>query len=232
VSIGFLVVALIAGGITQSNRLADLIPATPAEATVPAPPPRSNLDSVALKVLDSAAQISENARLSTDGLTPFAFVEDVAITHYGESFNGNMMGCGGAHYSSDNGGIVAVGAERSQQWPCGTVLRVCGPGGCMIGVRQDSCPGCDAYHLDLSEEGLSLVCGPGSGVCRASVEAYTSTCDPDGALVSDVAGVQDDGGMRLFAKLAEAALQDRTASLLDLASKESSQTGVCTAQAR
>ena len=130
---------------------------------------------MAQRFLDSAAQLSQDIRRSTDGLTSIDYVEDVAVTHYGDAFNGQTLGCGGGTYSSDNGGIVAVGPERNQEWPCGTVLRICGPGGCMIGERVDSCPGCDGYHVDLSEEGLYLVCGPGTGVCRASVEVFTQT---------------------------------------------------------
>jgi len=196
---------------------------------------------VALKILDSAARLSEDVRRSTDGLTSVELVQDVAVTHYGASFNGHALGCGGAKYSSDNGGIVAVGPERDAEWPCGTVLRVCGPGGCLAGERQDGCPGCDAYHIDLSEEGLYLVCGPGSGVCRASVEVFTQTrveaftpaCEAtNGALVAEVGAAGKSAGLRLLAVLAEAALADRTASLLDIASGKQATTAVCTVQSR
>jgi len=198
-----------------------------------APAPESNLDEVAQSILNSAARLSGQIRRSTDGLTSFELVQDVAVTHYGAGFNGQTLGCGGATYSSDNGGIVAVGPERDVDWPCGTVLRVCGPGGCMIGERQDGCPGCDAYVIDLSEEGLYLVCGPGTGVCRASVEAFAPPCHvSNGALVSEVGGVREGAGMRLFAMLAETALADRTANLLDITSPSPATAGICTVQAR
>ena len=195
---------------------------------------------MAQQILDSAAQLSQDIRRSTDGLTPIELVDDVAVTHYGVSYNGQILGCGDGKYSSDNGSIVAVGPERDAEWPCGTVLRVCGPGGCMIGERQDSCPGCDAYLIDLSEEGLYLVCGPGSGVCQASVEAFTQpsvqTFIPGcqvtgGALVSEVGGVREGAGMKLFAVLAEAALADRTANLLDLTRDPTPGAAVCTVRA-
>jgi hypothetical protein len=190
-----------------------------------------SLDAAALRILDSAAQISRDVRRSTDGLTPVELVPDVAVTHYGPSFNGQKLGCSEARYASDNGGIIAVGPERSAEWPCGTVLRVCGPGGCMVGERQDGCPGCDAYHIDVSEEGLYLVCGPGSGVCRASIEVFAPSCGVLGA--SDVAGSVENGPnaeLRLLAELAEAALADRTANLLDIGAGESPD-GVCSVQA-
>jgi hypothetical protein len=198
---------------------------------------------VAQKFLDSAAQVSQEVRRSADGLTSIDYVEDVAVTHYGEGFNGQTLGCGTGNYSSDNGGIVAVGPERNQEWPCGTVLRICGPGGCMIGERVDSCPGCDGYHVDLSEEGLYLVCGPGTGVCRASVEVFTQTrveafipaCEFTSiSLISEIKGAVDGVGgisMKLFATLAETALADRTARLLNLAPDRPPSTGACLVRA-
>jgi hypothetical protein len=79
------------------------------------------------------------------------------------------MGCGGV-YASEDETIVAVGPEREAQLPCGTLLAVCGPGGCVLAVRQDGCPGCGPGVFDLSEAGLARVCGPGSGVCRALLQ--------------------------------------------------------------
>jgi len=49
-------------------------------------------------------------------------------------------------------------------------LRVCGPAGCIVGLRQDGCPGCGVNHLDLSESGIAIVCGPGAGRCRVEIE--------------------------------------------------------------
>jgi hypothetical protein len=72
--------------------------------------------------------------------------------------------------------IVAVSTERNKQWRCGMLLHVCGPGGCIVGVRQDTCPGCETNHLDLTESGLDAVCGAGQGVCRATVSVYAAVC--------------------------------------------------------
>jgi hypothetical protein len=161
-----------------------------------------------------------------DGLTPLNAVEGAYVTHYGQSFNGQALGCKTGAYSSDDAGIVAVGPERDAEWPCGTILRICGPGGCLVAAREDGCPGCGPDHVDLSEEGLYLVCGPGSGVCQANIEAYSPAC----RIRTAHATAADGSPLELFATLAETALQDRTAGLLDLTDEES-RTGVCTVQA-
>jgi hypothetical protein len=169
-----------------------------------------------------------------DGLSSVALVEDVAVTHYGESYNGLKLGCSAETYSSDNASIVAVGPERSAEWPCGTVLRVCGPGGCIVGQRQDGCPGCGSHVIDLSEEGIYLVCGPGSGVCQASVEVIARpVCHgTTGSLVSEAGAGRSLASIQLFAELAETALEDRTADLLDLGSDGHLPAAICTAQSR
>ena len=95
------------------------------------------------------------------------------VTHYGESYDGQNMGCTGAGpYRSADPTIVAVGPSRYREWPCGTRLRVSGLGGSIDVVRTDSCPGCGHNHLDLSEAGIALVCGPFERLqrCEASVE--------------------------------------------------------------
>jgi hypothetical protein len=145
------------------------------------------------------------------------------VTHYGESFSGQTLGCDTGAYTSDDAGIVAVGPERDVEWPCGTVMRICGPGGCIVAERQDGCPGCSAYHVDLSEEGLLFVCGPGSGVCQARVEAYAPGCEVASSLRRD--GNQDET-LELFATLAEIALEDRTADLLDL-TRDKTRSSIC-----
>jgi len=228
-SFGFLVVALVAGGLTSSDRLAD--PKTP-EPAAQAPALDSKLDDAVRRLFDSAAELRDDVRHAADGLTPVEIVDDVWVTHYGDSFAGQTLGCGGT-YASDDGGIVAVGAERDAEWPCGTVLRVCGPGGCLVGERSDGCGGCSAYHVDVSEEGLYLVCGPGSGVCQASVEAFAPGCQVlKGAPVSQVGGTREPAALWLMAKLAQTALEDRTANLLDITSGAPVAPAVCTVQVR
>lgn len=64
-------------------------------------------------------------------------------THYGESYNGQTVGCppitypasanlleefgltGDGVYRSSDWGITAVGPANYKQWPCGTILAVC-----------------------------------------------------------------------------------------------------------
>lgn len=96
-------------------------------------------------------------------------------THYGVSYHGQRMGCPGAgRYSTYDPTIIAVPPSRYAQWPCGTALVVSGPGGTIIGTRQDACPGCDAAGVivDLSEEGHRRVCGVGT--CWVTVARYAT----------------------------------------------------------
>ncbi len=92
------------------------------------------------------------------------------VTHYGVTYDGQTMGCTGQTYASTNATIIAVSPVDEGSWPCGTSLRVCGPAGCIVGIRQDSCPGCGHDHLDLSEAGIDQVCGDQAGVCEVTIE--------------------------------------------------------------
>lgn len=94
-------------------------------------------------------------------------------THYGESYQDGVLGCGTGYYDTDNPDIVAVGPSRYEDWPCGTPLRVCGPAGCITATRHDACPGCSANVVDLSEAGDKLVCGTPPHTCRATVQELT-----------------------------------------------------------
>ena len=92
-------------------------------------------------------------------------------THYGPSYHGQRMGCAGAgSYSSYDPSIVAVGPARYQEWPCGQQLQVSGPAGTIIVVRQDSCPGCSANMIDLSEQGSIEVCGGRPHTCQVTIQ--------------------------------------------------------------
>jgi hypothetical protein len=169
VGIGLLTVALIAGGGAQQHELpfiSDHVHTTYLEAaeaapeivepTPPPPPPRE----------------------AVPVITAVGPVEPGIVTHYGVSYNGNRMGCHGTPYSSENETIIAVGPADYGEWPCGTTLRVCGPTGCVVGFRQDSCPGCGPNHLDLSEAGINTVCGDQAHVCRVQIEEVVFEVDP------------------------------------------------------
>ncbi|MPZ49468.1 MAG: hypothetical protein GEU75_09260 [Dehalococcoidia bacterium] len=92
------------------------------------------------------------------------------VTHYGAQYNGQPLGCGKGTYASADTSIIAVGPARNREWPCGTLISVCGPTGCILTVRQDSCPGCGPYHADLSEAGIARVCGEGVGLCKVELQ--------------------------------------------------------------
>lgn len=90
-------------------------------------------------------------------------------THYGESYNGGGMFCGGRYYSWDTS-IVAVSPAYYDVWPCGTPLTVTGPAGAINAIRQDKCGGCGPRNqIDLSEAGIIAVCGS-LGSCVVSVQ--------------------------------------------------------------
>jgi len=106
--------------------------------------------------------------------TPIApNVGDSAIngwaTHYGERFNGQTMACGGTYQSNDPDIVAVAYPARNLDWPCGTRLRITGPGGTLETMRTDSCPGCGPNHVDLSEAGSLIVCGR-VGNCDIRIE--------------------------------------------------------------
>jgi hypothetical protein len=90
-------------------------------------------------------------------------------THYGESYQGLPLGCGGKLYDTADPQILAVSPARYSEWPCGTVLVITGAGGSLEVARNDSCPGCHANTVDLSEAGSLAVCGF-VGTCRVVIE--------------------------------------------------------------
>lgn len=91
-------------------------------------------------------------------------------THYGISYQGQTMGCGG-RYDTENTSILAV-PPSLYHIPCGTQFIVTGPVGSIHVTRQDSCPGCDRSTpsmIDLSEAGITQVCGS-LGSCTVQME--------------------------------------------------------------
>jgi hypothetical protein len=109
----------------------------------------------------------ENCKVVQQAETSSSKLGSFSATHLGESFVGDTMGCAGAGvYLSEDESMLAVSPERYTEWPCGTVLRVTNPqnGQSIVVTRKDSCPGCGAYNLDLSEAGLDKLGGrTGSG---------------------------------------------------------------------
>jgi hypothetical protein len=99
---------------------------------------------------------------------------DGIVTHYGIAYAGNVLGCGG-RYTPEDTTIAAVGGRDDGEWPCGTLLQVCGAAGCLFASRQDSCPGCGPGHVDLSEAGIGIACGPGADVCDVRIQAFRAS---------------------------------------------------------
>lgn len=99
-------------------------------------------------------------------------------TRYGVQYEGQPLGCPGGFipagrpdllYHSDDAAIMAAPPSREGDMPCGIVFRITNPrnGAQLVVYRVDSCPGCGHNHVDLSEAGMSVLCGV----------AYPETCD-------------------------------------------------------
>jgi hypothetical protein len=159
VSIGVLVLALAIGG----NGLK--LDSSPAKLFLPVSAQAEEVPAAAPAPLSPFAAFTEYVRF-----TPLGRLVQGAVTHYGASYSGQPMACGGL-YLPENPTIIAVGPDHYAEWPCGTFMVVCGSAGCLVGVRQDSCPGCTAGVLDLSEAGIAIVCGPGTGTCSTTAHA-------------------------------------------------------------
>ena len=99
------------------------------------------------------------------------------ITLSAASLAGLPLGCNGyGVYDPADPTIIAVGPDRYDDWPCGTRLGVCGIDAatgvvtsCIVGVRQDSCPGCVGNHLDVSRAAFEIICGPTASRCNVVI---------------------------------------------------------------
>lgn len=86
------------------------------------------------------------------------------VTHYGESYQGQQMGCvGSGLYDTNNPVIIA--SSPYGPYECGNKILIIGPVGSLVGFMVDTCPGCPPGQLDLSEAGIAQVCGPGADYC-------------------------------------------------------------------
>jgi hypothetical protein len=157
-SIGLLVLAFLTGGKNEDQPQLLAEPTTP---LIEVQPPASDLPET--RTLPQTENIS---------LVPLSAAVDGIVTHYGAAYNGEVLGCGTGHYASNDVTIIAVGPSRDAEWPCGTPIGVCGPAGCILTYRQDGCPGCGSYHVDLSEVGIILVCGASVSRCDVTIQPY------------------------------------------------------------
>lgn len=154
-----------------------LLPAAPAVDAAAAGEPTAIASPVPPKIDQAAAEYA----LSIPAPMPVgAPTFNLRATHYGISYQGLPMGCPpvtmpagrpwGNRYETSDPQIVAAGAALAAVAPCGTLLEVCGPAGCIMAYRLDSCPGCDQYGMiDLSEAGIVAVCGS-QGSCSVTVK--------------------------------------------------------------
>jgi hypothetical protein len=176
IGIGLVVIGLLAvgdgGHFINAHQASAQVP----EAEIPAMAPQAEaltapvITSGLLGVLSSLIQDMHSLVEPAAGSQPMP----AWITHYGERFNEKGVGCYDyGDYSSEDPTIVAVNPTLYEHLPCGTLLELCGPGGCMVAARKDSCPGCRPDGFDLSEAGFKKVCGDSDGVCTATVQVLT-----------------------------------------------------------
>lgn len=136
----------------------------------------SNLEpGVQLRSETSSIRIQREGRGGGEGAVPEPPQEvrnAVAgkVTHYGESYNGQPLGCTGRPYSSSDATIAASAwrPDGSRPYRCGQLLYVAGPAGGITVTVQDACPGCAWNHIDLSESGIEAVCG-GRFTCAVTI---------------------------------------------------------------
>jgi LysM repeat protein len=122
---------------------------------------RLPVESTPVKVDSISAASTANPSTSASPATTSGGAIKGYASSYNDSFTNKPMGCIGAgRYTPTDITIVAVGPAMYDQFHCGSAIEVCGPKGCLTGVRKDSCPGCQSYHVDLSRAGLTAVCGP------------------------------------------------------------------------
>jgi hypothetical protein len=96
------------------------------------------------------------------------------VTNYGEAYEDLPLGCPGyGVYHSADATIAASAydlATGARAFQCGTVLELCGVGGCQVVIVKDACPGCAWNQLDLSEAAKVAVCGDVRNNCAVSIE--------------------------------------------------------------
>jgi hypothetical protein len=99
------------------------------------------------------------------------------VTPYADYFTGSTLGCNGyGAYDPDNATIIAVGPDHYEDMPCGTQIGLCGVDpttgivtGCIVGVRQDSCPGCETNHFDVSRSAFETLCTAAANRCTVII---------------------------------------------------------------
>jgi hypothetical protein len=76
-------------------------------------------------------------------------------------------------YVSADPTIVAVSLRLQGEFTCGAFMQICGTLGCIVALRQDTCPGCSRDVIDLSEAGIGAVCGVNTSTCDVTVQRMT-----------------------------------------------------------
>ncbi len=155
-------------------------PLPPTETPTPIPPTATPIPPTATPIPPTETPVPPTETPLPDqlvatpgsGQTLFAGELTGHATMYAPSLAGNTLGCNGyGVYDPANQTVVAVGPALYDTFPCGTVLQICGPGGCIVAAREDSCPGCGGADIDMSTAGVTAVCGDGVLECEVTISS-------------------------------------------------------------
>jgi expansin len=133
---------------------------------------------VSIAVVGACGEDDKGAASPTSGGNPYSTeVREGIATFYDATGAGNC----GFDASPEDLDVAAFDATSyAGSAACGSCVKVKGPSGEVTVRIVDSCPGCDANHLDLSRSAFAKIAEPSRG--RVPVSFSTVACNVTGAM--------------------------------------------------